>query len=298
MIAGNNLGDIEGFDRHRLPGHGITVDVLVGGSGPALLLLLLLHGAPETRVCWRAIAPGLAERFTVVVPDLRGYGRSDKPSGGGNHEAFSKRIMALDQVALMDSLGFGNFSVAGHDRGGRVAYRLALDHPRKVNQLAVLDIVPTSDAMEMFDRHSGLRLWHWAFQALPEPVPETLISNDPEFYVHTMLRSHAAESFAFDERSVAGYTCCLREYAAIHAMCEDYRAAWTYDRELDEQDKGRLFISATLVLWGEQTPAARSPLDRWRAWAKDLRGHPLRCGHFLPEEKPTEVLNYFNDFFS
>lgn len=288
-------GLIAGFERRRLPGHGVEIDALVGGSGPPLLLL---HGAPQTRVCWSLVAPALAERFTLVMPDLRGYGRSDKPRGGGDPGRYAKRTMALDQLATMGALGFESFGVAGHDRGGRVAYRLALDHPARVQRLAVLDIVPTVDAMDAFDRHSGLKLWHWAFQALDEPIPERFIGHDPDFYTETMLRAHAAPGFVFEPALLADYLACMRDPAAIHAMCEDYRAAWTYDRALDEASKGRQTLAMpVLALWGEQTAASRSPLAKWEAWASDLRGEAFRCGHFLPEEASADTARALAGFF-
>jgi len=289
-------GLIEGFEQHRLPGDRVEIDALVGGSGPPMLLL---HGAPETRVCWSLVAPTLAERFTLVMPDLRGYGRSDKPHGGGDHSTYSKRALGLDQIATMDALGFKDFHVAGHDRGGRVAYRLALDHPARVRRLAVLDIVPTVDAMDAFDRHTGLKLWHWAFQALDEPIPERLIGNDADFYTTTMLQAHAAPGFTFEAAHLADYLHCMRDRAAIHAMCEDYRAAWTYDRVLDESEKGRKKLEMpVLVLWGAQTAASRSPLAKWEGWTSDLRGEAFRCGHFLPEEAPVETARALSDFFA
>ena len=289
-------GHIEGFESHRLPGHGVVIDSLVGGSGPPLLLL---HGAPQTRVCWSAVAPVLAEHFTVVVPDLRGYGRSDKPRGGGDHSAYSKRELALDQIATMNALGFGPFSVAGHDRGGRVAYRLALDHPDRIDRLAVLDIVPTSDAMAAFDRHLALRFWHWAFQALDEPFPERMIGNDAAFYVETMLSAHASKGFRFDPSNVADYLKSIGDPATIHAMCEDYRAAWTLDQELDDSEQGVRTIEApVLVLWGQETPAASFPLEKWRRWANVVDGYAIPCGHFLPEEAPIETATRLLQFFS
>jgi haloacetate dehalogenase len=290
-----NPGLIDGFAQRRLPGHGVEIDALVGGSGPPLLLL---HGAPQTRVCWSKVASALAERFTLVIPDLRGYGRSDKPRGGGDHGTYSKRMLGLDQIATMDALGFKTFGVAGHDRGGRVAYRLALDHPARVGRLAVLDIVPTVDAMEAFDRHTGLKLWHWAFQALDEPIPERLIGNDADFYTTTMLRAHAAPGFTFEASHLADYLDCMRDPAAIHAMCEDYRAAWTCDRALDEAEKGvRKLGMPVLALWGAQTAASRSPLAKWEGWATDLRGEAFRCGHFLAEEAPVETARALSNFF-
>jgi haloacetate dehalogenase len=292
------MGDglIQGFERHRLPGDGVQIDALVGGSGPPLLLL---HGAPQTRMVWSRVAPVLARRFTVVAPDLRGYGRSDKPRGGGDFSTYSKRALALDQIATMRHLGFDRFAVAGHDRGGRVAYRLALDHPEAVTRLAVLDIIPTVDAMEAFDQAAASKLWHWAFQAQAEPFPEHLIGLDPERYVRFQLQQHAGEGFTFPSDSLADYLGSLRDPAAVHAMCEDYRSAWTIDKQLDQQDRGKKKILApVLVLWGAVTVAAKSPLAKWQAWADDVRGEALRCGHFLPEEMPAETAAKLSAFFS
>lgn len=289
-------GLIPGFERRSVPGDGVSIDALVGGSGAPLLLL---HGAPQTRLAWRQVAPVLTERFTVVVPDLRGYGRSDKPRGGGDFSTYSKRALARDQIATMRHLGFERFAVAGHDRGGRVAYRLALDHPDSVTRLALLDIVPTVDAMEAFDQKAASKLWHWAFQAQAEPFPEHMIGLDPDRYVRFQLQQHAGEAFEFPAESLADYLACLRDPAAIHAMCEDYRAAWTIDKRFDEEDRGRRKIAApVLVLWGAVTVAAKSPLAKWQAWADDLRGEPLPCGHFLPEERPAETAAKLLAFFS
>ncbi|MGI4815981.1 MAG: alpha/beta fold hydrolase, partial [Janthinobacterium lividum] len=280
-------GMIDGFERRRLPGHDIEIDALIGGSGPPLLLL---HGAPQTRVCWREVATTLAAHFTIVLPDLRGYGRSDKPLGGGDFTAYSKRVLALDQIASMRSLGFDHFNVAGHDRGGRVAYRLALDHPAAVRRLAVLDIVPTLDAMEGFDISGAFKFWHWTFLAQPEPMPERLIGGDPDAMFRTMLHAHTRDGFAFEAANLADYLACMSDPAAIHGICEDYRSALYVDRHLDAQDRGRVKIEApTLVLWGASTAASKSTLEKWRAWASDVRGEAFPCGHFLPEEEPVKT---------
>jgi haloacetate dehalogenase len=282
-------GLIDGFKRVKVPGDGVQIDALVAGSGAPVLLL---HGAPQTRVVWRHVAP-------VLVPDLRGYGRSDKPPGGGDFSTYSKRALARDQVATMRHLGFETFALAGHDRGGRVAYRLALDHPGTVTRLALLDIVPTLDAMEAFDQKAATKLWHWAFQAQAFPFPEHMIGLDPDFYVRMQLRQHAGEGFAFDESNLEDYLSSLRDPAAVHAMCEDYRAAWTIDRQFDEEDRGKKKILApVLVLWGAMTVAAKSPLTKWQAWADNLQGESLTCGHFLPEEKPAETAAKLLAFFS
>jgi haloacetate dehalogenase len=289
-------GSIPGFEQRKVPGDGIQVDALIGGSGPPLLLL---HGAPQTRMVWAQVAPVLAERFTVVAPDLRGYGRSDKPRGGGDFSTYSKRALARDQIATMRHLGFDRFAVAGHDRGGRVAYRLALDHPDAVTRLAVLDIVPTLDAMEAYDQQAASKLWHWAFQAQAEPFPEHMIGMDSDQYVRFQLHQHAGEGFVFPPDSLDDYLGSLRDPAAVHAMCEDYRAAWTIDRRIDEEDRGRKNILApVLVLWGAVTVAAKSPMAKWQAWAKDVRGEALHCGHFLPEEAPAETAAKLLAFFS
>jgi haloacetate dehalogenase len=290
-----SAGLIDGFERRQLPGAGIAVDALIGGSGPPLLLL---HGAPQTRMCWKSVAPLLAERHTVVVPDLRGYGRSDKPQGGSDYWAYSKRTMAQDQVETMSALGFDVFDVAGHDRGGRVAYRLALDHPSRVRRLAVLDIIPTLDVWESFDRTAALKLWHWTFQALPEPLPERTIGASSDEFIGSLLRLHCASGFAFDPHSLDDYLSCMRDPASVHGMCEDYRSGWSVDYRLDRADRGVSKIAApVLALWGQQTAASNSPLSKWAAWADDLRGEPLACGHFLPEEAPSQTAAALARFF-
>ena len=235
---------------------------------------------------WKAIAPLLAKRFTVVVPDLRGYGRSDKPDGDASHITYSKRAMALDQIATMRALGFDRFAVAGHDRGGRVGYRLALDYPDVVSALAVLDIVPTADVWAGADAEAAMRMYHWYFLARPRPLPETLIGGHPEFYLTHTLASWAGKGFVFDAASLADYVACFSEPAAIHASCEDYRAGWAVDRAHDEADRGNKLIKAPLlVIWSEEFGLARTqPLKtvgrvgraRGRAcgsrWAFRLRG--------------------------
>jgi haloacetate dehalogenase len=290
-----NDGVIEGFERRRLPGDAIEVDALVAGSGPPLLLL---HGYPQTRMCWAKVAPRLAERFTVVVPDLRGYGRSDKPEGGGDHSAYSKRTMARDQVALMRSLGFDRFAVAGHDRGGRVAYRLALDHPEAVTQLAVLDIMPTGDVWAAVNAEKAVKMWHLTFM-VEERLPERMIAGDPEFFLRWMLQKHAQVGFAFDPTAMDDYLACGSAPEAIHGMCEDYRAAWTVDRGLDDADRGaRKVMVPLLLLWGDQGAIGTSdPLEKWHSWADNVQGHVVHGGHFLPEEASDAVLAAFRNFF-
>ncbi|MEV4496161.1 alpha/beta hydrolase [Micromonospora arborensis] len=268
-----------------------TIRVRVAGSGPPLLLL---HGFPQTHLMWHRVAPGLAEHFTVVVTDLRGYGDSGKPPTTADHGPYSKRAMARDQVEVMQQLGFDRFRLAGHDRGARCAYRLALDHPDAVERLAVLDIVPTIDALERTDLEVANLWWRWFFLAQPAPLPETLIAADPEAFYFG--RHHEL----FSPQALAGYRAAVADPATIHAQCEDYRAMMTLDLDHDRADRGRCRITAPLLtLWGR-----RSPIDRWfdveavwQEWATDVRGHAIDCGHFLPEEAPDRIVSEFLNFF-
>ncbi|KIZ40675.1 MULTISPECIES: alpha/beta hydrolase [Rhodopseudomonas] len=290
-------GLIAGFERRRLPGHEIEVDVLVGGSGPPLLLL---HGYPMTRVAWRPVAPKLAERFTVVIPDLRGYGRSDKPKGDEQHERYSKRVMALDQIATMRELGYDRFAVAGHDRGGRLAYRLALDHPEVVSRIAVLDVVPTAEMWAAANSGSAMAAYHWYMLAQPAPLPETLLAGDPDFFVRHTLADWAADGFAFDPANMEDYIACFRDPACIHGTCEDYRAGWTRDREADEADRGKRRITAPLlVVWGRDYSVAKAkPVETWQRWADSVIGQEVPGGHFQCEEAPAETLAALLGFFT
>ncbi len=278
-------GLIAGFERRRLAGKGVEIDLLIGGNGPPLLLL---HGFPQTRMIWKAMAPLLSRQFSLVIPDLRGYGRSEKPAGDPAHERYSKRQMALDQIKVMRALGHGRFAVAGHDRGARVAYRLALDHPDAIERIAVLDIVPTAEMWRGADAHSAMKAYHWYMLAQPHPLPETLIAANTEFFVRWTLASWAGENFSFDAECVADYIACFSDPASIHASCEDYRAGWTIDREHDEADRGKNVIKAPLLaLWGQQSSfASRNPIETWKNWALNVQGHAVEGGHFVPEEAP------------
>jgi haloacetate dehalogenase len=284
-----------GFELDHVVVGEATLRVRHGGSGPPLLLL---HGHPQTHMMWHAIAPGLAEQFTVVAPDLRGYGESSKPASTPDHEPYSKRAMARDQVELMQHFGFERFSVCGHDRGARCAYRLALDRPDCVERLAVLDIVPTGEAFRRADARLGLAYWHWFFLAQPDGLPERMIGADPDAF-YFRQRYQARELFA--REALEDYLRCARRPETIHAMCEDYRAGVTFDLALDEADRGSKRIACpVLVLWGGR---GRLPelyddvLDIWRGWADDVRGRALDCGHFLPEEAPEETLSELLRFF-
>ena len=288
-----------GFDSRFVDAGEVRLFARVGGAGPPLLLL---HGFPQTHVEWRRIAGPLAKRFTVVAPDLRGYGASDAPASQRG-EGYAKRVMARDAVALMRALGFDRFRLAGHDRGGRVAYRLALDHPQAVEALAVLDIVPTAEMWAGMDAARALQVYHWSFLAQPAPLPERLLERDDGGWLdHTLASWTATKSLAcFEPAALAHYRAFFAEPARIHACCEDYRAGATLDRAADETDRaaGRKISAPLLALWGAAgIPAAgASPLDVWRRWATDVRGAAIDSGHFLPEENPEATRDALLGFF-
>jgi haloacetate dehalogenase len=289
----------EGFDTRALETGRGTIHARVGGAGPPLLLL---HGYPETHLMWHSCAPALAERFTVVATDLPGYGDSLRPAPAADHAPHSKRAMALDQVQAMASLGFERFAVAGHDRGGRVAYRMALDHPGRVSSLAVLDIVPTAEVWARADDRLALGYWHWGFLAQPAPLPERLIAADPDAYFECHLRSIGlgVEPDRYPERVLAAYRAQLEDAGAVQAICEDYRAGASIDRQLDEADRGRQIECPVLVLWGTRgalEPFYDDVLAVWRPWARDLRGRGVEASHFLVEDRPDEVARELAAFF-
>jgi len=288
----------EGFQRERVRAGELTINLVHGGSGPPLLLL---HGYPQTHVMWRKVAPALARHFTVVATDLRGYGDSDKPRGLPDHSNYSKRAMASDQVEAMSALGFERFCVAGHDRGGRVAHRMALDHPDRVERLAVLDIAPTRTMYERTTREFAKAYYHWFFLIQPEPFPETLIGGNPEAF----LRKHMGGRFAglapFEPDGWPEYVRAFRDPRTLHATCEDYRAAESIDLAHDDADFGRRKVTCPLlVLWGRHGVVERcfAPLADWGEYATDVRGKSLDCGHYLPEERPAETADELMRFFA
>jgi haloacetate dehalogenase len=279
----------DGFRLAQMTVGEVSLRVRVGGSGSPLLLL---HGYPETHLMWGQIAGELAKEFTVVAPDLRGYGDSSQPATVPGHETYGKRAMAADGIGLMRQLGFDTFDVVGHDRGGRVGYRMALDHPQAVRRLTVMDVIPTGEVWARADDRFALGYWHWGFLAQPDPIPERLIGHDPEFFFFDAQFGGVIRGFSPD--AVADYVRCVRKAAVVHAMCEDYRAGATCDRELDEQDRsaGRRIQCPTQVLWarGGALAAWYDTLAIWREWADDVIGRVLDSGHFMAEERPAETL--------
>jgi haloacetate dehalogenase len=254
---------------------------------------------------WRSVAPLLARHFSVVCADLRGYGRSGCPASAPDHAPYAKRAIAQDMVTVMGRLGFPRFSVAGHDRGGRVAYRMALDHPRRVDRLAVLDIVPTESAWERADARFALGFWPWSLLAQDEPLPERIVTSAPEAIVDAALGGWGSPSAVFLPEVRDAYVDALRDPAHAHAICEEYRAAATVDRDHDKADRadGRRISCPVLVLWSALGPLATwyteesGPIALWRAWGDDVQGHSIEGGHFFPEEVPERTADILTRFF-
>ena len=284
-----------GFEQKQIEVSGASIRLVQGGQGPALLLL---HGYPQTHAIWHRIAPRLAQNYTVVAADLRGYGDSSKPAGLPDHSNYSKRAMALDQVEVMQALGYETFFLVGHDRGARVAHRLTLDHPQRVRKLALLDICPTRTMYARTDRAFAKAYFHWFLLIQPAPFPETLIGADPAFFIkYHMGRRHGGLQ-VFTEDAMAEYLRCFSDPATIHASCEDYRAAESIDLEHDAADAAEKVACPVLALWGKHGVIERQfdCLADWRALARDVRGHALDCGHYLPEEQPGDLARELESF--
>jgi haloacetate dehalogenase len=272
----------------------------VGGKGPPLLLL---HGYSSTHVMWHKVAPKLDDRFTLVIADLPGYGWSDMPESDKDHTPYTKRAMAKALVEAMESLGYVHFALAGHDRGGRVSYRLALDHPGRLSRLAVLDILPTYNYWERINRLYALKIYHWTFLAQLYPFPETLILGNPDFFLKEKMASQTKSKTlaAFDPQAMAHYLAPFRDPSRVHAMCEDYRAGAYADYDIDKADvdAAKKITVPMLALWGDAgiAAAAATPLDTWTSWATNVRGAPVDSGHFLAEENPDATAKLLREFF-
>jgi len=293
-IVESTLAWFPGFEPIDVQTSGARIRGVKGGSGPPLLLL---HGWPQTHAEWQHIAPRLAREFTVVATDLRGYGASSKPADGENHAGHCKRAMAQDQVELMQQLGFQRFAVVGHDRGGRVGHRMALDHAERVTRLAVLDIVPTLELYSTVTKAFATAYYHWFFLIQPAPFPETLLAGKEEFLLRTVLRGQVPKCIS--EAVFQHYVHCMRDSATAHAMCEDYRAGASLDLEHDRADLGTKIACPLLVLWGRKGAMQHlyDVLATWQARGAEVRGQSLDCGHWMPEELPDEVYARLREFF-
>ena len=288
----------EGFSQATIDTGEAQIRVRHAGSGPPVLLL---HGIPETHVMWHKVAPRLARDFTVVAADLRGYGDSSTPPSRPDHAPYSKRATARDQIEVMRQLGFESFSVVGHDRGARCAYRMALDHPERITRLAVLDIVPTGDAFRRANMSFAMDFWVWFFLAQPADLPERIIGANPQTMLDYMLDGWSKIPNAFSPDVRAEYARAFSKPETLHAICEEYRAAATLDYEIDESDRGKRRIACpVLALWGGKgaLPARYDVLAVWREWASDVRGKGIDCGHFLPEEAPDETYAALREFLA
>lgn len=294
----------EGFQRTTVKVNDVEINVLHGGMGPPVLLM---HGYPQTHVEWHKMAPELAQQYTVVAPDLRGYGDSSKPRAeDGDLSVYCKRTTAQDQVEVMGELGFNSFHVVGHDRGVRVGLRMALDHGDRVKSLTSLDVVPSQEAFESMDSQLAFSWFHWHLMRQPSPLPETMIGNSVELYLDFLLTTWCSTDGAITDEAHAEYLRCFSDPEMIRATCLDYRGV-ELDLEHDEVDRGRKLDCPVLVLWGGvmpkrpgwQTGRSLDMLSVWRERTRDVRGKTLNCGHFLPEERPeettAEILEFFNE---
>lgn len=285
------------FEVQRLSVGDIGINTVTAGSGPPVLFL---HGYPQTHLIWHHVAPMLTGDYTVVLTDLRGYGDSDKPDSDPDHATYSKRVMARDQHAVMQSLGFDRYAVVGHDRGARVGHRLALDSPDAVEAFAALDIVPTRYAFTHADAEFALGYYHWFFLTAGDGVPERLIGADPAFWVRTRMARRRHGGVPIDEAALGEYVRCFADPRSVHASCEDYRAAATIDLENDYADAraGRKVTCPTLLLWGAHSFVGRyyDVPATWREYATDTRGVALPCDHYLPEEAPEATAEHLTAF--
>ena len=292
----NDPAMFPGFTRQTIKTTGAEINTLVGGNGPPLLLL---HGHPETHVAWWKVAPDLAKTYTVVATDLRGYGDSSKPAGGADHADYSKRAMGLDQVEVMRALGHAQFQAVGHDRGGRVLHRMLLDHPDAVTRGVVLDIAPTDLMYAATNEEFATKYFWWFFHIQAAPLPEQMIGAETEVYLRAHLDAQSKTPGAVTPEAFAEYLRCYRLPGCIHAVCEDYRASVTIDRQHTQEDqaRGRRVTQPLVALWGGKGTVGKlfDVLALWRKEADDVQGHALPCGHLIPEEDPAGLLNALHD---
>lgn len=294
---------LKGFKTEKIATSGTEIFVRSAGTGEPVLLI---HGFPQTGDCWHKIAPALAETFSVVVPDLRGYGASGKPTLSSDHAVHSKREMARDLVEVMAKLGHERFAVVGHDRGARVGFRLCMDHPERAMSFCSLDVIPTLDMWEKLDLAGALGGFHWSYLAQPAPFPETMIGSDPDFFYRSLMLKWAAPDFTFEKNAMTAYLKAMRDPKVIEATCEDYRAGASMDVEHDKADweAGKTLCRPLLFLFGAVRGfggpgGPNDPLDTWREWSSNsVEGGPAPCGHFLPEEAPEFVLERLLPFLS
>lgn len=284
------------FKTERIQAGEVSIFVEHGGNGPPLLLL---HGYPQTHVMWHEVAPALAKQFHVICPDLRGYGDSSKPASCPDHSTYAKRTMADDMVAVMAALGYSHFYVAGHDRGARVTHRMALDYPKHVRKACVMDIAPTLHMFDHTDQAFATGYYHWFFLIQPDGLPEKMIGANPNWFLQEKLKRWSGPAAHFAQQAVAEYQRCFSQPEAIHASCEDYRAAASIDLVHDRADRARRITCPLLVLWGAQGFVHRTYdlLTVWQDYANQVSGQMLNCGHFLPEEVPCDVQRALADFF-
>ncbi|HEX3441359.1 MAG TPA: alpha/beta hydrolase [Pseudolabrys sp.] len=293
---------LDGFTRSEIQTSGARIVTVAGGKGPPLLLM---HGNPFNHLSWLKVAPTLAAHFTVVCSDLRGYGDSEKPPGGEDHSGYSFRAMAQDQVEVMAALGYDQFLAAGHDRGGRVLHRMCLDHPEIVTRAAILDIIPQHHLLNNVTRQWGTLSWHWFFNIQPYDLPERMMGADPDWFIEKKLAKTKQGLSFFDPAALAEYKRCFRDPQTIHAICEDYRATFGVDLEMDTTDfgAGRKIECPLLLLWGATGGVGRNskpgPAEIWQRYASNIVGaKALPCGHYLSEEAPAETTAALLEFFT
>ena len=285
-----------GFHKEKIKVTGTEINLVRGGEGPPLLLL---HGYPQSHIMWHKVAPSLSEKFNLIIPDLRGYGDSGTPDIDEEHYNYSKRATALDQVELMTKLGHDQFMVAGHDRGARVAHRMALDYTNRIIKLCALDIVPTHRIFADADKRLATMYWHWFFLIQKSPIPETLIGNNVEFYLRTQFGAWGERSDFVTEEAFAEYLRCFKNARVLQATCEDYRAGASIDLVHDESDLDQKVACPMLVLWGAYGAMHKiyDVVEIWRERAADVRGWAVDSGHFIPEEAPSTISEAFIEFF-